>query len=268
MKRSCRYVPLSKQPLVLVLCQVRFSPVRQMADYIAAVQEEFRRRGYPIERTGKVQQLTITPAGVQAVEQQRWEYRTKEETWSILVLEDSVVLQTTAYERFEGFAEQLHLAVGTVLRRTEQDRLGVIQRIGLRYVDLIQPRPGEDFRVYLQPGLQGVADQVFRAGTHRLHIESIGTTEIEDMEGTMIVRVAQNDQGYDVPPDLVSAAPIHTSRAKPGEVVTLVDIDHYVEGTFEPSVDWIIAKAYKLHDHVIEAFHNHVVTQAAIEIWR
>jgi uncharacterized protein (TIGR04255 family) len=41
-KRNCRYVPLSKQPLVLVLCQVRFSPVRKMGDYIPAIQEEFR----------------------------------------------------------------------------------------------------------------------------------------------------------------------------------------------------------------------------------
>ena len=55
--RNCRYVPLSKQPLVLVLCQVRFSPVRKMADYIPAIQEEFRRHAFPIERAGKIQQL-------------------------------------------------------------------------------------------------------------------------------------------------------------------------------------------------------------------
>jgi hypothetical protein len=30
MERRCRYVPLAKQPLVLGLGQVRFSPVRQI----------------------------------------------------------------------------------------------------------------------------------------------------------------------------------------------------------------------------------------------
>ena len=66
--------------LVLVLGQVRFSPVRQMSDYIPAIQEEFRRHGFPIERAGKVQQLIFGPSGgvpVQVVEEQRWEYRTR-----------------------------------------------------------------------------------------------------------------------------------------------------------------------------------------------
>ena len=38
-QRRCRYEPLSAQPLVLVLCQVRFSPVRQMEQYIPAIQD-------------------------------------------------------------------------------------------------------------------------------------------------------------------------------------------------------------------------------------
>ncbi len=35
------------------------------------------------------------------VERERWEYRNRKETWSVLVTEDSVILQTTAYTRFE-----------------------------------------------------------------------------------------------------------------------------------------------------------------------
>ena len=72
--RKCRYVPLAKQPLVLVLGQVRFSPVRKIGDYILGIQEAFRRHGFPIERAGRIQQLTIGPTGVHATEQERWEY--------------------------------------------------------------------------------------------------------------------------------------------------------------------------------------------------
>jgi uncharacterized protein (TIGR04255 family) len=268
MNRTCRYVPLSKQPLVLVLCQVRFSPIRRMADYIPAIQEEFRRHGFPIERAGKVQQLTISQAGVQAVEQQRWEYRTKDETWSVLVLQDGLVLQTTTYQRFEGFAEQLQRALATILTKTEHDKLGLIERVGLRYIDLVQPRVGEDFRHYLRPGLHGVADAVFQPGSHRLQVESAGSTLVGDTTGTMVVRVVQNDKGFDLPPDLVGGAPKHASRAKPSELVTLVDMDHYVEGNFDPNTDWVVERAYQMHDHLIETFHEHVVTNAAIEVWR
>ena len=42
-------------------------------------------------------------------------------------------------------------------------------------------------------------------------------------------RVVQNDQGFSLPPDLLGAAPKHTPRAKSGELITLVDMDHYIE---------------------------------------
>ncbi len=271
MKRKCRYVPLAKQPLALVLGQIRFSPIRQMAEYIPAIQEEFRRAGFPIELAGKVQQLIFGPGGgvpVQVVEQQRWEYRTKDETWSVLVMQDSVVLQTTVYEKFEGFAEKLLHAVRTVFAKTEHDQLGVVQRVGLRYVNVIQPREGEDYRTYLRPGFHGVADEVFQAGSHRLHVESRGKTLVGDVSGTMVVRVMQNDQGFSLPPDLLGAAPKHASRAKPGELITLVDMDHYIEGNFDPNADWVVARAYEMHDHLIETFHEHVVTKDAVETWR
>ncbi|MFC1482594.1 TIGR04255 family protein [Myxococcota bacterium] len=268
MERTCRYVPLSKQPLVLVLCQVKFSPVRRMADYIPAIQEEFRRHWYPLEKAGKIQQLTVTPTGLQTTEQERWEYRTKDEQWSILVMQDAVVLQTTAYRKFEDYAKQLELAVGTVLRITEHEELGLLQRIGLRYIDLIRPREGEDFRYYLRPGLHGVQDDVFNPGTHRIHIESAGSTKVGDEDGMMVVRIVQNSEGFDLPPDLLGGAPKFAARAKAGELATLVDMDHFLSGKFDPGVEWIIETAYRLHDHLVETFHEHVITPEAVEVWK
>jgi uncharacterized protein (TIGR04255 family) len=242
-----------------------------MAEYIPAIQEEFRRSGFPLERAGKVQQLVFGPGGgvpVQLIEQQRWEYLTKEETWSIIVMEDNVTLQTTAYEKFEDFAQRLMRAMRTVFAKTEHDQLGVVQRVGLRYVDVVQPRAGEDYRFYLRPGFHGVADEVFKTESHRVHVESAGKTLVGDVSGTMVVRVVQNDQGFSLPPDLLSAAPKHVSRAKAGELITLVDMDHSIEGTFDPDADWVVARAYDLHDHLIETFHEHVVTKGAIEVWK
>ena len=272
MKRRCRYVPLSQQPLALVLGQVRFSPIRQIDRYIPEIQEAFRQRGLPVERAGKVQQIRIgTGAGmpVQVDEQERWEYRTRDETWSVLVTQDGVALQTTAYERFEDFADRLLYAVRTVLATTEHERLGVVQRVGLRYIDVIQPREDEGFRAYLRPGFHGATDEVFRAGTHRLHVESTGRTQVgNNVTGTMIVRVVQNDQGFSLPPDLIGGAPKHAPRAKPGELITLVDMDHFIEGTFDPDADWVVARAFEMHDYLIETFHEHVVTKTAIEVWK
>ena len=202
------------------------------------------------------------------VEQQRWEYRNREETWSVLVTEDSVILQTTAYTRFERFAERLQLAVATVLTESEQAQFGVVHRVGLRYIDMVRPSAGKDFRFYLRPGLHGVRDEVFQPGRHLLHVESRGQTLVSGHPGTMIVRIVQNDQGHSLPPDLMAAAPKYSPRAGPGELLTLIDMDHYVEGTFDPDSEWVVASAYELHDHIIETFHDHVVTREAIEEWK
>ena len=167
-------------------------------------------------------QVTFTPSGstpVQLTERQRWDYRNKDETWSILLTHDTVILQTTAYTRFEDFAERLRMAVHTVLAESEHDRLGVVHRVGLRYIDVVRASGGKDFRFYLRPGLH--------------------TPRAE-------------------------AAP----RAEAGELVTLIDMDHFVEGNFDADPDWVVAWAYELHDHIIETFQGHVVTEDAIEEWK
>ncbi len=271
MQRKCRYVPLSAQPLVLVLCQVRLSPVPQMERYIPAIQEEFRRRGFPIERAGKVHQVTFRPSGgppVQVMEQQRWEYRNRDETWSILLMQDTVILQTTDYKRFEHFVERLKMAVHTVLAVSEHDQLGVVHRVGLRYIDVVRPSGGRDFRFYLRPGLHGVPDEVFQSGQHLLHTESRGRIMVGGRPGTMVIRIVQNDQGSSLPPDLVDAAPAFVARVEAGELVTLIDMDHFVEGNFDADTDWVVGRAYEMHDHIVETFHNHVVTEDAIKEWK
>ena len=232
---------------------------RPLPQHIPPIHETFRRRGYPIERAGKVHQVTFTPSGstpVQLTEQQHWDYRNKDETWSILLTHDTVILQTTAYSRFEDFAERLRMAVHTVLAESEHDRLGVVHRVGLRYIDVVRASGGRDFRFYLRPGLHGVPDEVFQPGQHLLHTECRGRTVVGETPGTMVVRIVQNDQGSPLPPDLVDAPPSFSPRAEAGELVTLIDMDHFVEGNFDADPDWVVARACEMHDHIIETFHG------------
>jgi len=197
-------------------------------------------------RADKVPQVTFGPeatAPVEMVERQRWEYRNREETWSALVTEDDVILQTTAYTRSEEFAERLQFAVNTVLAESEHDGFGVIHRVGLRYIDVARPSGGKGFRSYLRRGLHGVPDEVFQPGRHLLHVESTGETVVGGDPETMIVRIVQNDQGHSLPPDLTAAAPKYSRRAGPGELLTLIDMDHYVARILRvsrPTVyDWL-----------------------------
>ena len=235
------------------------------------IHETFRRHAYPIERAGKVHQVTFSPSAatpVQLTKRHRWDYRNRDETWSILLTQDTVILQTTAYTRFEDFGERLRMAVHTVLAESEHDRLGVVHRVGLRYIDVVRASGGKDFRFYLRPGLHGVPDEVFQPGQHLLHSESRGRIVVGGNRGTMVVRIVQNDQGSSLPPDLVDAAPSFSPRAEAGELVTLIDMDQFVEGNFDADPDWVVARAYEMHDHIIETFQGHVVTEDPNKEWK
>ena len=45
-------------------------------------------------------------------------------------------------------------------------------------------------------------------------------------------------------------------------------MDHFIEGKFDPDAGWVVARAYEMHDQLIETFHNHVAAKEAIELWR
>jgi len=269
-ERRCQHIPLTQKPLVMVLCQIQFSPIRQLDRYIGAIQERFRRMGLPIERVGKVRQITFGQAGAQPdfSEETRWEYLTRDQHQSVLLTERSLVLQTADYERFEVFAERLQTLLDVVFCETEHDQHGVVERIGLRYVDAVLPRPGEDFRHYVREGLHGVADDVFLPGTHRAFWQSAGATSIGNHQGVLMLRVSQNDQGALLPADLIEGAP-QLGRPEPtGTLITLIDMDHFIEDTLDANADALVPLAYAMHDDIINAFHHHVATPEAIAIWK
>lgn len=66
----------------------------------------------------------------------------------------------------------------------------------------------------------------------------------------------------------MAAAPRFSPRAEEGESVTLIDMDHYVKGTFDPDAEWVVTQAYAMHDHIIETFHEQVITKEAIQEWK
>jgi hypothetical protein len=105
----------------------------------------------------------------------------------------------------------------------------------------------------LRPGLHGADEGVFREGSARLFVEPVGRTDVDDVEGTMVIRVTQNDLGFDLPPDLVGSAPEREVRAVSGELVTLLDTDHFIEGSFEADAAWVVARGHKMHDLIATA---------------
>jgi uncharacterized protein (TIGR04255 family) len=265
-------VKLEKQPLVLVLCQARFSPVENIKTYMPTIQDEFRKQGYPIQEHRTNMQRAIMQDGsfkeIGTFDQ--WILKRKDEKASIIVDKGQVLFQTTDYDTFEPFLAKFLGALEKVLALTEHDKFGVIQQLGLRYVDVIQREFNEDeLKETLREGFSGVSSKAFSAGTKRMAMETSGRTNLPGgQKGTLVVRLFQNDLGLDIPPDLVADALPRPIAAEKEKLITILDTDHFMAGKFETSRKWVEVAMHGLHDQVIDVFHNHVVTPKALEKWK
>ncbi|MDQ2644656.1 MAG: TIGR04255 family protein [Myxococcota bacterium] len=254
---------LGNSPLTLVLCQVRFSPLLLMGEYVPRIQDRLRQQGYPINASAKVREFQLTATGAAARDRERWEFMSKDRRASVVITEGFVVLQTTAYDDFEKFVADLNEVVSTV-----NETVGglLLERIGLRYVDAIVANAGETWRDYVQPSLHGFDSPLFKGPeTLRLH-QTIAATDV----GQIIVRLHQNVDAAMLPPDLGTGALRAVPQvAKPGELVTLVDVDHYAPldaREYEPK--HLEDVAWKLKEGAYAVFADHIVTPHALEVWK
>lgn len=263
MPYTYNHYKLHDDPLSLVLCQIRFSKVRRMPEFIPQIHDLLRKEGFPEDVSATVQQVVITPGNQpEIIVRKQDEFRSKDNRWSLNISEDMLVLVTTAYDRFEGFANRLKRGL-EIVDQVAEIHHGSINRIGLRYVDVIAPRQGETFRNYLQDSLHGPRSSVFTDPKQWLHLESVGRTDI----GTMIVRITQNDQGIVLPPDIMHKPMSHKMKIDPGNVITLVDTDHFVEGSWDYDLESIMNTTNDLHEAINAAWFSDLVTQEALEIW-
>jgi uncharacterized protein (TIGR04255 family) len=265
MSRKRPLKKLSNSPLVLVLCQVRFSPLMAMEQqYIPAIQDRLRRAGYKINASAQIQKVAVTNQGPIKVIQPHWEFQEKNRMSSVVVNPGFVVLQTTKYDTFDDFLPRLVEAIDI----TDDVVSGIIvQRIGLRYINLIRPKADENWQEYLKRELHGIKKPPFRSDT----VEQTHQTSGETENGKLILRLWQNRSGVALPPDLAVhqlAVPPHAQNLG-NELATIVDIDHYKEGLSEDYSGELLTKiCWSLQNDIKELFEESIATPKALEAWK
>lgn len=271
-KRNCPYVPLSRQPLVLVLAQARFSPVLKIEEFLQEIQDFLRKNGYPINSGQKSVLFEVGPNGIRQTEAPQWRFENPDQTAVVLLDQGQILLQTTAYKRFESFADEFLRILSFVLRITESDKFGVIARLGLRYVDLIQRQTQDDsIDVYLRPELRGILCSEYIDTRKRYTLSTIGETMLNDnWSGTLAIRIIRGEKGIDLPPDLLDAAPANRRPVSGNEEIAIVDMDHYWNGSIGPNIEIppIEEILFSLHDSIINGFHRSVITEDGIKKWK
>jgi uncharacterized protein (TIGR04255 family) len=144
----------------------------------------------------------------------------------------------------------------------------LILRIGLRYINVIQPRESAalttagGLREYIQEGLLGVALEEAGAKNSTWHIYSVSQTE----HGILIFQARHPISENFMPPDLFLGpnAKIRPLRSCPSLVL---DLDHFVELNLPFEMKPIETTLVNFHSVLDRAFTS-AVKESALADWR
>ncbi len=259
MTRKLAALKLKRSPLVFVLAQLRFSQVPSIEEKIGKFQESFLQKGY-LRFEEKIQQnISLIPPEFQSTSSRFWIFGNRENTRAIVLSKDFLVLQTTDYDRFEPFIEEMKdilEQLGTL------SPPGLVVRIGLRYVDAFKLDEGEKLDDYLQAGLAGY--KINKFDPNEILHQSLVHGKTAD--GEFILRVNQNKAGLSLPGDLAQhpLKPSHTFQM--GDSVAIMDFDHFNLSERDFEIGAIISSFWKMHQHV-DAMFQDAINPYALKKW-
>lgn len=256
---------LANAPLVHVLAQVVFSPVPKLAESISDLQARMSDLDFPWMQAGSTQQITFGVNVAPKVESQpRWDFLSPDRTTGVVLTDNSVVLQTTRYSSAVPFRSQL-AAVVQALSDVAKPRL--VERLGLRYINLVRVDEGESFEAYVHPGLLGFP---FGAVAHLETARQGLATNAAAVTpaGLLAVRSAILPPGQVVPADLLPPILAYPRTAQSPRPALALDFDHFVQfaAAFPFDADAITEYIRKLRDGSHAAFEA-VGTPYALSRW-
>lgn len=248
-----------------VLAQVRFSRVFELAERMGAIKAKFEEAGFPRYEESQIQSILFgfggsEPAKVQAT--QRWDFLDATKTRGVVLTNEFVLLHTNLYDCFEEFSQKFDQVLKVI---GETAGTPFVERIGLRYVDLIQPRKGETASDYLKPGLVGFPVNEVPELQATVAISSTETRIVTSV-GQLAIRCFQRNDGSFLPPDLWPSVLHYPPGLPPGVVVTILDFDHSAVTGFPYNAEHIIDVLGQLHDGADIAFRG-AVTPHALTTW-
>jgi uncharacterized protein (TIGR04255 family) len=220
-------VVLNNAPLVLALCQVRFSSMLSVTDpaSLAAFQRDLQSK-YPVAAPVQEVELLVgvgpNDLGLRG-EQRRlpqWQFTDQDDNWKIVLSQDFLSLETRNYVHFDDFLERLQEALDALSRHI-QPTIGT--RLGLRYINEI--RSGDlhnlDWSDVIRPELLGPLTDKGLVGN---------TSQVVAMQ-QLLLRYP-NDLGINIHHGLVPSGTTVRLRPKeesPKQAFYLLDFDIFRE---------------------------------------
>jgi uncharacterized protein (TIGR04255 family) len=243
-----------------VIAQVRISAVVSVGKFVPEIQEQLRHRGFPRFKRNETREFLLTPGAEPKITTvERFEFQDKESRSGIILASDFVALHATRYDVYEQFAETLATALEIVHRVMN---ISLVERIGLRYVDLVRVGVRESLSDYLRSGLLGLDPSELGVSKALSRFEFVGLSEV----GKLVVRCYNQEPGTLLPPDLTPGTLRQDVEIDPEDLPYLLDFDHYSEESQDFNVGAVLEIMGRLNDNLDRAFRA-AVTEGALVKW-
>jgi uncharacterized protein (TIGR04255 family) len=255
--------PLKNPPVYFTVAQVRFNAILKLTDYLPSIQDALRKAGYPAFSTHNsiVIQLTA-PDGQPApkpMPREQFLFANTQQTHCFILGADSLTLQSTDYGTYEQFSTAF--LKGLELVHT-QVALDFTERIGLRYLDFVLPKPADDLNNYLAPEVRGLGTHL---GGNPIHSYTEAFNRLNDVQ--LRARVVIQEGSLAFPPDLTPQGMEPQQRfAQASGLHAILDTDGFVQGRLMFSLDTVQQKLACIHNVIGTAFRA-TVTDHALAVW-
>ena len=132
-----------QNPLVEVVCQLKFPPILKIESDPPAFFQEKIRREYPLMQENSPNQPTLPPGIAKMLGQavpgflqsRTYFFLSEDERWKVAITREFIALSTPRYGRWEEFRSRLQEVVAALIASYEPS---YFVRVGLRYRDVIR----------------------------------------------------------------------------------------------------------------------------------
>ncbi len=245
--------------------QVAFSPVLRMEKYIDEIQDDLRKNGFPKFIQQEIPVVKVEVNNVPRFDKiTTWIFQDKDSTLSLSITQEFITLETSHYTTFDSFIKILEYALSVLSKIVG---IELVQRVGLRYVDMVRKEGEEAFSQYLEPGILGIP---FKKDVSNIDsIESsrhASESTVDTALGQLIVRTLRTNQGIPLPPDLLPNTLSPKCIPHLQEWITFIDFDHFSMQQRDFNTEKLVDTFWDLKEITANAFHT-AITDYAISKW-
>jgi uncharacterized protein (TIGR04255 family) len=262
---------LSNAPVYFTVAQVRHNPILSIQEYLAVIQENMRREGYPdykrvpnlqivLPQTAPGEPPQVSLPTAQQIE--RYLFSTLDGTRGFIVEAGAFSIQTTEYETYEIFSEEFFRGLRII---HEAVKLDYTERLGIRYLDAVVPPAENELAEYLVPGILGISSVL----PDSVQVtQSFSQTDISTPVGALIARTIIRNGPLGFPIDLQPLGLNIAERfSRIQGVHAILDTDAFYLGREKFEFGALQSRLRSLHDVIGTAFWA-TVTERAKEAFR